>query len=215
MVRQNYVIMPENCRDSSRLATREIFTFCPPASGLHDQHPNPGLPPLLLCYVCRSWRKAALATPQLWRELTVMLEYASVRSHLGGVLPRKKIETLKLWNSRMGALCPSIRDYNRAFISNENTIKFAPFRSLFECSAVLNAEALTLSDFSAQDFVTMFRSLDLKDIVFENLQFLSISLVNHRAENTVQAFSNSLLVPNCEGSTRTVIPTCRMLSPAS
>ena len=104
-----------------------------------------------------------------------MLEYASVRSHLGGVLPRKKIETLELC---MGALCPSlhfIRDYSRAFISNENTIKFAPFRSLFECSAVLNAEALTLSDFSAQDFVTMFGSLDLKDIVFENLQFLSIS----------------------------------------
>jgi len=91
-----------------------------------------------------------------------MLEYASVRSHLGDVLPRKKLETLELWNSRMGALCPSlhvIRDYNyssRAFISNENTIKFAPFRSLFECSAVLNAEALTLSNFSAQDDVQVF-----------------------------------------------------------
>ena len=153
----------------------EIFTFCLPESNLHNLHPNPSLPPLLLSYVCHSWRTAAFQTPQLWRELTVMLEYVSVRS-LGGGFLRKKVETVELWNSRMGALSPTLhflRGHRRIFISNEETSKFAPFRTLFECPATLNAQALTLSDFSAQDFVTISKSL--KDMSFKNLQFLSIT----------------------------------------
>ncbi|KAJ7176653.1 hypothetical protein C8R46DRAFT_41507 [Mycena filopes] len=76
---------------------REIFLACRPPT--HFQHPGMSTEeaPLLLCQICRAWRRVAIATPRLWSSLHVdvlrnpkMAEVASATTiwlSRSGILP--------------------------------------------------------------------------------------------------------------------------------
>ncbi len=171
-------------QDLPREILGEIFAWCLPDHVSDLLIPNSAFPPLVLCYVCRSWRKAALGTPQLWRELALVLGYVSVRS-LGVGFLRKGFDALEFWSSHMGALSPSlhfIRQHTRVSIANEDASKFIPFRTFFECSAISNAQTLTLHGFSAPDFMKI--SQVLNHTTFEKLKFLVISQPSGREHST-------------------------------
>ncbi|KAF8189066.1 hypothetical protein BJ912DRAFT_804153, partial [Pholiota molesta] len=44
----------------------EIFTHCLPRRPLAIQRSNMRIAPMLLCHICSSWRRIALACPTLW-----------------------------------------------------------------------------------------------------------------------------------------------------
>ncbi|KAJ7627800.1 hypothetical protein DFH06DRAFT_1227184 [Mycena polygramma] len=77
---------------------REIFMACMPASS------NAGLgvkeAPLLLCRICSGWRHLALATPELWSSLHIVVSRRSTGEGLAA--------TAKCWLSRSGMLTLSI-----------------------------------------------------------------------------------------------------------
>ncbi|KAJ7649028.1 hypothetical protein DFH06DRAFT_1049677 [Mycena polygramma] len=77
---------------------REIFMACMPASS------NAGMgvkeAPLLLCRICSGWRHLALATPELWSSLHIVVSRRSTGEGLAA--------TAKCWLSRSGVLPLSI-----------------------------------------------------------------------------------------------------------
>ena len=169
-------------QDLPREILGEIFAWCLPHYFSELLIPSS---PLVLCHVCRSWRKAALGTPQLWRELALVLGYVSVRS-LGVGFLWKEFDALEFWRSHMGALSPSlhfIRQHTRVSIANKDSTKFIPFRTFFECPAISNAQSLTLHGFSATDLMKI--SQVLNDTTFNNLKFLVISQPSGREHSTI------------------------------
>lgn len=59
--------------------------------------------PLILAHVCRSWRRTALGTPQLWTRL-----YLDLSDGTKAALPRNKLSALKFWMEKSRALPVSI-----------------------------------------------------------------------------------------------------------
>nr|GAT57132.1 predicted protein [Mycena chlorophos] len=47
----------------------EIFIHCLPAAGVDSSSTNDTQAPLLLTQVCKTWKRVALSTPQLWTAL--------------------------------------------------------------------------------------------------------------------------------------------------
>ncbi|KAJ6578426.1 hypothetical protein B0H19DRAFT_891462, partial [Mycena capillaripes] len=76
---------------------REIFIACMPDS---PNSMSPQEPSLLLCHICRPWRRLALATPQLWASLDIIISKKSQSKELA--------ERATCWLSRSGALPLSI-----------------------------------------------------------------------------------------------------------
>ncbi|KAJ6512543.1 hypothetical protein C8R45DRAFT_323178 [Mycena sanguinolenta] len=77
---------------------REIFLASLPSSG--NPVMNSQEAPLLLAHVCSSWRKIALATPQLWSSLHVVVPDAARL--------RNMCSAVDIWLTRSGALPLSI-----------------------------------------------------------------------------------------------------------
>ncbi|KAF9522211.1 hypothetical protein CPB83DRAFT_864776 [Crepidotus variabilis] len=183
----------------------EIFLECLhcPEDDIHLQ-PDITIPPLLLCLICSSWRQTALATPRLWTDLVLQLEYVSVRSHLGGGLLRQKLRVLDLWSSRMGALAPSIhlqRSHLRVHVSNDKAEverRFTTFQEFFTSPPIAAANLLCLHAFSAPDLLWL--SKIISQLSFPNLSHLIISQPSGREHNTSTAGSttyfSSLSAPN-------------------
>ena len=179
-------------QDLPREILGEIFAWCLPDHVSELLVPNSARPPLVLCYVCRSWRKAALGTPQLWTELALVLGNVSVRS-LGVGFLRKGLDALEFWSSHMGVLSPSlhfIRQHTQDSIANEDSSKFISFHTFFECPAISNAQTLTLHGFSATDLMKISRVLN--DTTFKNLKFLVVSQPSGREHDTI-----TLRFPSC------------------
>jgi len=164
----------------------EIFVQCLPRNAFDHFQPNPGLPPMVLCHVCSSWRKAALGTPQLWTELSMRLEHVSHRSTSTSGFPLGKFNALEFWSSHMGALLPSLhfqRESSWRFPTREHLYKLAPFTSFFQYPAISNAQSITLDAFSDTDL--------LKILIlagFNNIEYLAITEPVYREHSTLLKF---------------------------
>jgi hypothetical protein len=79
---------------------QEIFRHCM-AFNYPDEPPSSSTAPLLLTQICSAWRKIALSTPDLWKN--VVLEFI-------GVSAVEKVQELaKLWIERCGSLPYAIK----------------------------------------------------------------------------------------------------------
>jgi len=162
----------------------EIFVQCLPRNSFDHFQPNPGLPPMVLCHVCSSWRKAALGTPQLWTELSMRLGYVSHRSTSG--FPPGRLNTLEFWSSHMGALLPSLhfqRERSCWFACREHLYELAPFTSFFQYPAISNAQSITLDAFSETDLLKISTLAG-----FNNIEYLAITGPDNREYSTLLKF---------------------------
>lgn len=95
-----------SARRVPRDVLEEIFIAC--LDPFDDASMSPSVVPLILCYICSSWRSIALGTPQLWTSLHVLIpRYQSPNSDdyrrsglIAAEIPR--------WLGRSGNLPPSI-----------------------------------------------------------------------------------------------------------
>ncbi|KAJ6602791.1 hypothetical protein DFH09DRAFT_1125520 [Mycena vulgaris] len=69
------------------------YPLCPPLCG--------SLSPNLLTQICRKWRDVALATPQLWRAVSIR--------HMGNDVFARQIDMVAAWLNRSGSCALSIR----------------------------------------------------------------------------------------------------------
>ncbi|KAJ7161219.1 hypothetical protein C8R46DRAFT_1223525 [Mycena filopes] len=64
-----------------------VYPACPPLTGIHS--------PTNLTHICRQWRRIALATPMLWRAISLELDEDDAAS-------AQQLHQLDIWQSRSG-----------------------------------------------------------------------------------------------------------------
>ncbi|KAJ7473247.1 hypothetical protein FB451DRAFT_1133777 [Mycena latifolia] len=67
-----------------------VYPLCPPQTGL--------LSPTVLTHICRKWREIALATPALWRAISIVDDIDSDRTD------GRQLHILESWLNRSGCL---------------------------------------------------------------------------------------------------------------
>ena len=143
-----------------------IFIRCLPDNALQLQ-PSSSLPPLVLCHVCSSWRKAAVGTPHLWTELSMQLPHTP-----GGKVLHTRFNALEFWGCHMGALLPSLHFQYvclERLMSRQEIRKLVPFQTFFRSPVVLNAQSFTLDGFPN---LNLLDSTSPGNISFNNLEYL-------------------------------------------
>ena len=163
-----------------------IFIRCLPDNALQLQ-PSSSLPPLVLCHVCSSWRKAAVGTPHLWTELSMQLPHTP-----GGKVLHTRFNALEFWGCHMGALLPSLHFQYvclERLMSRQEIRKLVPFQTFFQSPVVLNAQSFTLDGFPN---LNLLDSTSPGNISFNNLEYLAVRQLSGRKH-----FALPLQFPTC------------------
>ncbi|KAF9485219.1 hypothetical protein BDN70DRAFT_680604 [Pholiota conissans] len=96
----------------SNATLREIFLHCLPQYPLEnskEQQPKTTIAPLLLCRICSSWRKVALASTALWSHFSCALTVYEDRDGEEFVLVKKEVEFVRWWRKNQGTTPPLLR----------------------------------------------------------------------------------------------------------